>query len=186
MQMTLYASLALSAAILIAAAVLIARNQPSDKGLACLCETWMTAVLGGMLVLIGIAACIMKLIDPAVAGEEQDSYLAVAGINVVCQGLGAFCLLFTFVKKVIAFDDHVLTISTFGKRREVLWKDIVKAEKPVLSRAVKLTDKSGNTVTVNGDAKAYAQFVDIAKQKIRPRQGKELLDQVESRLRLGR
>ena len=62
MQMTLYASLALSAVILIAAALLIVRNQPSDKGLACLCETWMTAVLGGMLVLIGIAACLPLLL----------------------------------------------------------------------------------------------------------------------------
>lgn len=186
MQMTIYASLGLSVVILAAAAVLIARSQPEDKGLICLRETWMTTVLGAMLVLIGIAACVMKLVDPAVAGEDRNSYLSVAGINLVCQGLGAFCLLFALVKKVIAFDDHVLTISSFGKCREVLWKDIVKVEKPVMSRAVKLTDRSGGVVTVNGDAKAYARFVELAKGRIRPAQGKDLLNQVESRLRLGR
>ncbi len=186
MQTAVYASLALTVVILAASVVLIARNQPSDKGLICLCETWMTAVMGGMLVLMGIVLCVTKLVDPSVAGEDRTSYLAVAGLNVVCQGLGGFCLLFAFVKKVIAFDDHVLTISSFGKRREVLWKDIVKVEKPVLSRAVKLTDKNGGTFTVSGGTKAYARFAELAKQKIRPREGKALLDQVESRLRLGK
>lgn len=184
--MILYASMAAAVALLAATAVLTACSQPKDKGLACLGETWMTAVLGLMLVAMGFAVCAMKLIDPTVGGEEESSYLFVAGFNLVCQLLGCFALLFTYVKKVIAFEDHLLVISTFGKDREVLWKDIVKVEKAVTSRTIKLTDKDGRVVSVNGSAKAFARFADIAKEKIRPRQGKELLNQVESRLRIGK
>jgi hypothetical protein len=186
MQTILLSSVVVSVVLLLGSGVFIARSQPGDKGLACLHETWMTAVMGVMLIALGFAICAMKWIDPTIAGEGTNSYWFVAGFNIVCQLLGIFALLFTWVKKVVAFDDTLLVISPFGAQKVISWNDVVKVEKPMTSRAVKLTDVRGSVVTVSGDAKPYARFLALAKKKVRPRQGQELLDQVEKRLRMGK
>lgn len=186
MTSILYASAALSLVLLIGTAVLAVRSQPKDYGLVCLRETWMTTVLALMLIALGLAVCAMKLIDPTLAGEEADSWWFAAGFNLVCQLLGDFTLLFALVKKVVAFDDRILVISVLGKRREVAWEDVTRVEKSPMSRSVKLTDRRGDTISINGESRDYAKFAQLAKDKIRPAQGRELLEQVESRLRRGR
>ena len=186
MTSAIYASIALSLVLLAGTAVIAVRSQPRDYGLVCLRETWLTTVLALMLIALGLAVCAMKLIDPSLAGEEADSWWFAAGFNLVCQVLGDFTLLFALSKKVVAFADRIETISVLGKRREVAWEDVVRVEKAPMSRSVKLTDRQGNVISINGESRDYAKFTQLAKEKIRPAQGRELLEQVESRLRRGR
>ena len=174
MTSAIYASIALSLVLLAGTAVIAVRSQPRDYGLVCLRETWMTTVLALMLIALGLAVCAMKLIDPSLAGEEADSWWFAAGFNLVCQVLGDFTLLFALSKKVVAFADRIETIS------------VVRVEKAPMSRSVKLTDRQGNVISINGESRDYAKFAQLAKEKIRPAQGRELLEQVESRLRRGR
>ncbi len=72
-QSILYASMALSLAAVIAAVILAIRKQPKEKSQMCLRETWMTAVLGMMLIALGYVVCAMKLMDETVAGTGTNS-----------------------------------------------------------------------------------------------------------------
>ena len=97
--------------------------------------------------------------------------------------MGDYCLLFTFVKRVVVFNDHLEECGIFGKRRQMYWNEIVKVEKPVTRKAFKLHGKDGTVITVAGAEKAYKAFAEFAQDKIKSSQGKDLLNVVENRLR---
>ncbi|MBU9726005.1 hypothetical protein [Diplocloster modestus] len=186
MQMIIYASIVLTLVILGAAALLIIRNQPKERGELCLHETWMTAFLGVLLVVMGFVICWMKLTDANTAGTGAASYLFVAGFQLVSQLLGTFCMLFTFVKKTLITSDRIIIISFMGKTSELKWEDVVRVDKPMTKKALKFTLKNGDVITLGGESKEFARFVEIAKEKIRPAQGRELLNQIETRLGVGK
>lgn len=183
MDKILYASCAAAVILLIATIAMIVKNRCADTGLVCLRETWMTAVIGAMLIIIGFWVVPLKLIDPEVAGTDETSYWFVAGFGLLCHLLGDFSLLFTFVKRVVLFEDRVENCSAFGRCKTLYWADIVKVEKPMTRQAFRLTDKDGNIISVSGSSKACKQFVDFAKTKIKAANGSNLLHQVEHRLK---
>lgn len=183
MDKILYASLAAAVVLLIAAIVMMVKNRCTDDGLVCVRETWMTAVMGVMLVAMGVFITVMKLIDPAVAGTDESSYWFVAVFGLLCHGLGAFMLLYTFVKRIVLFEDRIEDCSPFGITRTMYWDDIVQIEKPMTRKAYVLTDRDGNTVSVSGDSKASQAFVDFARTRIKSAKGTNLLYQVERRLK---
>lgn len=148
-----------------------------------LSETAMTALLGAMLLALGIALPLLKLWDPTAAGTDQGSYLFVAGMSVLCAATGCFAFLYTFVKKVIALPDGILCVTFWGRQTRIAWQDVDRLDTPLLSKSVKVCAKNGDCFTVNGAPKAYHTFLELAKQKLRPVQGKELLDKVEEKLR---
>ena len=183
MDKILYASLAAAVVLLIAAIVLMVKNRCTDEGLVCVRETWMTAVMGVMLVTVGVFITVMKLTDPSVAGTDESSYWFVAVFGLLCHLLGVFMLLYTFVKRIVLFEDRIEDCSPFGITRTMYWGDIVQVEKPVTRKAYILTDRDGNTISVSGDSKASKAFVDFARTKIKSAQGTNLLHQVERRLK---
>ena len=179
----LYASLAAAVILLIAAIVLMVKNRCTDPGLVCVRETWMTAVMGVMLMAMGVFITVMKLTDPSVAGTDKSSYWFVAVFGLLCHLLGVFMLLYTFVKRIVLFEDRIEDCSPFGITRTMYWGDIVQVEKPVTRKAYILTDRDGNTISVSGDSKASKAFVDFARTKIKSAQGTNLLHHVERRLK---
>lgn len=182
MDKILYASYAAAVVLLIATIVLIFRNRCQDDGLLRVSEPLFTAVMGLLIIAMGFWINSLKLNDAAIAGTDRSSYLFVAGFSLMCQLMGDFTLLFTFVKRVVLFNDCLEECSFLGKRRRILWKDIIKVERPVTRKAFKLTDKDGNVITVGGSDKTLKEFSDIAKEKINASEGKDLLRRVENRL----
>lgn len=183
MNNVLYISFAAAAVIFVATIVLIIRNRCEDDGLLCVKETPLTAVMGLMLIALGVWMVYLKLTDPTIAGEDRDSYLFVAVFSLICHLMGDFCLLFTFVKRVVVFDDYLEDCSVIGTRRSLRWNEIVKVDKPVTRKAFKLCGRDGSVITVAGTDKAYKEFAEIAQDKIKNSQGKDLLRVVENRLR---
>ena len=183
MDKILYASLAAAVLLLAAAIVLMVKNRCTDTGLVCVRETWMTAVMGVMLMVMGVFIAVMKLVDPAVAGTDDSSYWFVVVFSLLCHLMGAFMLLFTFVKRTVLFDDRIEDCSAFGFTRTMSWGDIVKVEKPVTRKAYVLTDRDGNVISVSGDSKAGREFAEFARTKIKSASGTHLLHQVERRLK---
>lgn len=183
MDKILYASLAAAVVLLAAAIVLIVKNRCTDPGLVCVRETWLTAVMGVMLIAMGIFITVSKLIDPNIAGTDERSYWFVAVFGLLCHLLGAFMLLYTFVKRIVLFEDRIEDCSPFGITRTMYWGDIVQVEKPLTRKAYVLTDRDGNTVSVSGDSKASKEFVDFARSRIKSAKGTNLLYQVEHRLK---
>lgn len=182
MDKVLFASLGLGAALLAATAVIIAKKRCRDTGIIVIRETWMTAVLGLMIIALGFAFPVMKLLDSTLVGTDSTSYWFAAGFGLLCQLMGDFALLFTCVKCVVLFDDRAVEYSYMGDQSAIYWKDIVRVEKPLMKSAYVLTDRNGNTIQVGGDSKASRKFIEFAKSKVENASGADLLHQVEHRL----
>lgn len=183
MNSILYVSCAAAAVLLAGTIVLCVRNRCEDDGLLCVKETPITAVMALMIIAMGVWLVYLKLTDPTIAGEDRDSYMFVAVFSLICHLMGDYCLLFTFVKRIVVFDDHLEETSILGVRRSLRWNEIVKVEKPVTRKAFKLRAKDGSAITVAGTDKAFREFAQIAQDKIKSSQGKDLLNVVENRLR---
>ena len=182
MDKYLYLALAAGAALLIASTVLIIKRRCKDTGIICIRETWMTAVLGVMVIALGFAFPVLKLMDGTLAGTDDQSYWFVIGFSVICHLMGDFVLLFTFLKCSVLFEDRAVEYGPFGHQNVIYWDDIVRVEKPMMKSAYVMTDRNGNTVHVSGDKKASQQFVEFAREKVKNASGSDLLRQVEHRL----
>ena len=182
MDKFLYLALAAGAALLVASIVLIVRRRCKETGILCIRETWMTAVLGLMIIALGFAFPVLKLMDGALAGTDSNSYWFVIGFSIACHLMGDFALLFTFIKCSVLFEDRAVEYSPFGDQNVIYWADIVRVEKPLMKSAYVLTDRNGNTVHVSGDKKTSGQFIDFAREKVQNASGSDLLRQVEHRL----
>ena len=182
MDKFLYLALAAGVLLLAATAVLMITRRCRETGIICIRETWMTAVLGLMIIALAFAFPVLKLMDPTVAGTDPQSYWFVIGFSVICHLMGDFVLLFTVVKCTVLFEDRAVEYSPFGDQSVIYWKDIVRVEKPMMKSAYVMTDRNGNTVHVSGDKKASQQFIEFAKEKVQNASGSDLLRQVEHRL----
>lgn len=182
MDKFLYLGLAAGALLLAATVALIFKRHCRETGKITIRETWMTAVLGLMIIALGFAFPVLKLMDPAIAGTDQQSFWFVIGFSVLCHLMGDFTLLFTFVKCTVLFEDRAVEYSPFGDQSVIYWEDIVRVEKPLMKSAYVLTDRNGNTVSVSGDKKTAQEFIAFAKEKVQNASGKDLLHQVEHRL----
>lgn len=178
----LYLSLAAGAALLAVAVAVIAKKHCRDTGLLRIRETWVTAVLGAMLIALGFAFPVMKMADNTLAGTGSESSWIVLGFSLVCHVMGDFTLLFTFVKCTVLFDDRLVAYSPFGAQSVIYWQDIVDVKRPVTGSAFVLTDRKGTTVRVSGDSKASREFAQFAQSKVKSISGAALLHQVERRL----
>lgn len=178
----LYLSLILGAALLLAAAVIIMKKRCRDTGLLCVRETWMTAVLGAMIIGLGFAFPIMKLMDGTLAGTDSQSFWIVGGFGLLCHLMGDFALLFTCVKCAAVYDDRVAAYSPFGAQTVIYWQDVVQVEKPMMKSVYVMTDRNGCSIRVGGSSKAVREFVEFAKTKVKNATGAALLHQIEHRL----
>ena len=178
----LYLALVAGGVLLAATIAFVIKRRCKNPGIICIRETWMTAVLGLMIIALGFAFPLLKIMDNTMAGTDRNSYWFVIGFSVVCHLMGDFTLLFTFLKCSVLFEDRVVEYSPFGGQNVIYWQDVVRVEKPMMKSAYVLTDRNGNTVSVSGDKKASAQFVDFAKEKVKNASGSDLLRQVEYRL----
>lgn len=182
MDKFLYIGIAAGAVLLAATVAMILKRRCKDTGMLCIRETWMTAVLGLMVIALGFALPVMKLVDPSLMGTESTNVWYVIGFGLACHLVGDFALLFTFVKCTVLYKDRAVEYGSFGDQHVIYWEDVVRVEKPMMKSAYVMTDRNGKTVTVSGDKKASQQFVDFAKEKVKNASGKDLLHQVEHRL----
>ncbi len=183
MDKILYASCAVAVILIIVTVAIIIKNRCTDTGIVCIRETRMTAVIGVMLIALGFFFVYLKLTDASIAGIDTNSYWFVAGFSLLCYTLGEFALLFTFVKRVVLFEDRIEDCSFLGKRKTLYWADIIKVERPMMKKAFVLTDRDDNVISISGDNKACNKFVEIAKTKVMEDNGTSLLQQVEHRLK---
>lgn len=182
MDKFLYISLGVGVVLTIATIVLILQRRCRDTGTICIRETWMTAVLGVMIIALGFAFPVLKLMDGTLAGTDSQSYWFVIGFSLLCHLMGDFALMFTCIKCTVLFEDRAVEYSPLGDQSTLYWEDIVRVEKPMMKSYYLLTDRSGNSIRVGGDNKASRRFVEFAKSKVKNATGASLLHQVEHRL----
>lgn len=182
--------------VLIAAAVLdaalalagilftVRRRLPAQPDELCrIGETKMTLVLGALMALLSVFMLYSKFNDASVAGTGADSWVFVGALSVLCMAGAAFTLPFTLVKTVVAFPDHALYRSVLGEEKTISWKQVAGMKSGMLSKSLKITAADGTVITVNGDTAQYKKFVAAIKDLVRPAAGRELLENLESRMR---
>lgn len=183
MDKILYASIAVAVLLLAGTIFLSIKKRPEGLSDVCVREDWMTAVMGAMVIVLGIWFAIMKLQDPALSGSDATSYWYIAGFCVVGNLVGDFMLLYTFVKRVELYEDRVESYSALGKCTTLSWSQIVQVKKPMMGRSTKLVSSDGTVISVSGAPKACDAFVDYARPRINSAQGSNLLKHVENRLK---
>lgn len=177
------ASIIASTLMLIFVGVWIAINQPKKNGreLTIVSEIPETAIMGGMLIVVCYFLLIAKIKDPTIAGTDENSYNFVAVLAVICAITGCETILLTFVKKVIAYPDKFVVINLFGLKREFIWKSVTEIKTILLS--LRVTFKmDGESVSINGRAKEYGEFISIAKDNIPPIVGSDVLGRLYKRI----
>ena len=175
-------SLALCAALILATAVLCRKQQPPRLAgerlrLRAVPET---GVMAGMLLLVGLALDIVKLVIPETAGTDAGSYTFVAVFALVSVGAGCHILLSAFVKQVVAYDDRFEAYDPFGGSRTVYWRQVTQVKSQLLSKAVTFQAPTA-TVSVNGRNKEYLSFLDLALERVPKEIGSDELGRLRQR-----
>lgn len=183
MDKILYAAIAVAALLLAATVYFCIKKRPEGLSEVCVQEDWMTAVMGAMIIVLGILFAVMKLRDPALSGSDAMSYWYIAGFCVIGNLVGDYMLLYTFVKRVELYDDRVESVTAFGYVTTLRWGQIVQVKRPMMGRSTKLIGTKGTVISVSGSPKACDAFVDFARPKINSSQSGNLLKHVENRLK---
>lgn len=175
-------SIVLSVICCVATVYLIVKKNPKRQGneLLRLSETKFTILMASMLILIGFAIIVIKLVDPSKGGVDTNSYLVAALLALLCVVSGSGMMLFTLLKQIIVTGDGLLIVSFFGKTYEMPWKEITEIKLKPLSNKVTFVSKSQN-VLIGGDPGTYKKFITIAKTKIPTRVSHDLLDKLNNR-----
>lgn len=160
---------------------LVKKKIPVEKTeLMRLAETKITGVLGILLIVFGFFILYMKYNDPAIAGTDQISYLYIAGFALLSAAFGCGILFFTFLRKVVVYEDGFLFISLIGKEKKILWKEITEIKTQPLSNKATFIGKTSR-VMVGGEPKAYKAFLKIAMKNIKPEVGSDTISNLLNR-----
>jgi len=168
--------------LMLLTAFLIYKRQPEKQAdeLLRLSETSVTAVLGGMLIVLGFFVLYQKFNNPNLAGNDENTYLIIGAFALISVALGCGVLLYSFLKKIIAYQDKVVLITFLGQYKEMYWKEITEVKASILSNKATL---SGNNckITLGGEPKKYKEFLKIAKKKIRPEISSDVFERLLNR-----
>lgn len=181
-MLILLISVLLCIALVLAGSILIITKQQKKREdeLLRLSETAFTAVMGGMAAVLGFFLLYAKYTDHTVAGSDTTSYFFIGGFAVICVGIGCGILLYTFLKKIIVFNDRILYVTIFGRHKEIYWNKISELRIPFMSNKVTIIGKN-TRFTVGGETKAYKKFIKIAKEKIITEVGSDVLEKLSGR-----
>jgi len=171
-----------SVILILAASILIIAGQPQKQEgeLMRLSETAFTGLMGGMIIAVGFFLLYAKYANPAVAGTDHTSYIFVGCFALMSVAIGCGIMPYTFVKKIIAFEDRVLYITILGKHKELYWDKITEIKVPLLSN--KATIIGENTrFSVGGEPKAYKKFIKIVQNKIGYKVGSDVFEKLLNR-----
>jgi UDP-N-acetylmuramyl pentapeptide phosphotransferase/UDP-N-acetylglucosamine-1-phosphate transferase len=161
----------------------IIKKQPKKSGneLVIVSDVPETSIMGGMLIAVGFLLLIAKYINPSIAGTDEISYNFAAILGGVCVVSGSQMFLNTFVKKVVAYDDRFEIINMVGKKSSYDWKAVTEIKTVPLSlRATFIV--GGESVSINGRAKEYGEFISIARNKIPATVGSDVLGRLYNRI----
>jgi hypothetical protein len=161
-------SAVIAIAVILSAIVLIRVRQPKQQEgeLLRLAETSFTAVMAVMMIALAFFILYMKFNNSSLGGTGSTSYYFVAGFAVLCATAGSGILLFTFLKKIIAFEDRVASVSIFGEIDELRWNEITEVKVTPLSNKITLIGKN-TRMAAGGEPKSYKEFLKIANKKIK-------------------
>ena len=154
----------------------LTRKQPGVEKVELMrvSETKVTAIMGYLLFAMGLFILYMKYLNPGIAGTDELSYFYVAGIALFSVAIGCGIMFYTFLRKVIVYEDGLVFVSMIGKSKKIFWKEIKEIKVPSLTNKATFIGKNAS-ITVGGEPKAYKAFLKIAMKYIKPEVGSDTL-----------
>lgn len=183
MNALLIGTLLVCTVLLIAALILIQKRSvsPLAGALAVVQEAGVTALLGFLCMGLAYFLLAAKFYQPDMAGTGAKSYWFIALFALVCTLVGVFTLLYTYVKKGVAYPDRLMLVSALGSVKEMDWHEVQQVKVPMLSRRVTFKTQGGS-YTVYGDPKQYRAFITAIQGRVPPEVGGDTLRDLLGRL----
>lgn len=183
--MTLVLAAALLGGVLFCASlVLVAKNakKPDKSALAVLREAPVTVIFSPFLLAVAVLVAVARALDPTVGGEGVQAVWMTAALVLICAAGAGFVLLFTYVRRAVAYPDRLEVRDVLGRTRTLAWKEITEVRTSVTSKRVTL--RAGSlTVSLNGDPSVYRDFVQQLYNHVPAQVGSDTLGQLLQRLR---
>ncbi len=175
-------SLAVCVLLILATGVLCWKNQPPrlEGERLRVRSVPETGLMAGMLLAVGLALDVVKLVLPETAGTDPGSWTFIAVFALVCVGAGCHILLAAFVKQVVAYDDRFEAYTPFGGSQVVYWRQVTEVKSQLLSKAVTFKAPAA-AVSVNGRNKEYLAFLDLALERVPREIGSDELGKLRQR-----
>jgi len=175
----LLASAAICCLLVLATILRLAQmvTQRKDGELLRLSETIYTAAFAVLLIAMAGFILWMKYSHTEIAGKDPTSYFSVGVFAVMCAAVGCGVLFYTFLRKVIVYEEGVVFINLLGAKKQIQWNEITEIKISPLTNKIGLISGSSH-FSVGGEAKAYKEFLRIAQQKVKPNVGGPILDKL--------
>ena len=179
----IYAAAALGAVLFGASLVLLQKKSapPQAGALGVLREAPVTVIFAPFLLAVAILLVAARQMDISVGGAGDSAVLMTAALVLICAAGSGYILLFTYVRRAVAYPDRLELQSALGKTHSVRWQDIVEVKTTVTSKRVTLRTAK-ETVSVNGDPKHYRAFLQKIYDHVPAHVGSDTLGQLLQRL----
>lgn len=165
--------------------ILTRKPRPTGGEIVVLREAPVTFIMAVLLIFLSCGVLVMKFMGHPVGGSNVTSYQFCAWFGFVCMLIGVYALFYTFVKKVLAYEDRMIIVNLLGYRKTVYWEDVTHVKTNRLSRQlVFYVGNDGNSL--NGDAESYRQFVHLASQRVPPHVGSDTLGNLDFQLNIAK
>lgn len=173
----IYAAAVAGAALFCASLVLLQKKSASPQAgaLAVLREAPVTVIFAPFLLAVA------RQMDVSVGGAGESAVWMTAALVLLCAAGSGYILLFTYVRRAVAYPDRLELQSALGRTRSVRWQDIIEVKTAVTSKRVTLRTAK-ETVSVNGDPRHYRAFVQQLYNHVPAHVGSDTLGQLLQRL----
>lgn len=154
--------------VLFTIVTLIKGNYTVKNQVAVLKEIPITYLFGILLWAEAILILYIMWVYPDKWLISTNTYINTFIFVILGSALGSYSFLFGLIKKTIATDNELISVSPFGKINRIKWKSIKDIEKPAKNRLKFIS--SDTEVLVYGPKKSYINFI----ESIEPMLGSKL------------
>lgn len=175
-------SLGISALLILATAIFAKKSQPPRAAEEQLRVRAVpeTGIMAAMLLAVGLALDVVKMLAPDTAGADSGSYTFIALFALVCVLAGCHIFLTAFVHQVVAYSDRFDVYSPFGSVLSIYWGEVTEVKSQLLSKTVSFKTPRGSA-GVNGRNREYIAFLRLAAERVPGEVGSEELGKLLQR-----
>ena len=132
----IYAAAVAGAALFCASLVLLQKKSapPQAGALAVLREAPVTVIFAPFLLAVAILLVVARQMDVSVGGAGESAVWMTAALVPLCAAGSGYILLFTYVRRAVAYPDRLELQSALGRTRSVRWQDIIEVKTAVQTR----------------------------------------------------
>lgn len=142
-------------------------------------ETKSVLFLAGLCYVTGLFVNISRLFNDQTGGPGLPGLLLCAISGLGLMAVAAWLILYCLVRQIRIYREQVIMTTPSGKERAQSWQDLVRVEKPMLTRSSKLVFANGMSFSVQQSNRQYKPFMEFVKASMKGRQGRDLLRQAQ-------